>query len=81
MKLKNWQRSSSRRKVATLTMSRALGVIVSSPMRDRWPVTEPGKRARDRLAELSERFVHRLLAHQRSIVPVRRIFFCSSSTP
>ena len=42
-----------------------------------WPQRE--QRFRDGLAERVERFVHDVL--QRSIVPIRRIFFCSSSTP
>ena len=37
----NWQRSSSRRKVATLTMSRVVAVMVSSPCATQWPTTEP----------------------------------------
>src|SRR5262245_35437908 len=41
MKLMNWQRSSSRRKVITLTMSRALAVSVSSPCAIQWPAIEP----------------------------------------
>src|SRR5262249_61476841 len=42
MMLQNWQRSSSRRKVATFTMSPAFAVIVSSPCATRWSLTEPG---------------------------------------
>src|SRR5262249_13562784 len=42
MMLQNWQRSSSRRKVATFTMSPAIALIVNSPCATRWPVTEPG---------------------------------------
>src|ERR1041385_703842 len=41
MKLTNWQRSSSRRKVTTRTMSRALAVIVNSPCCTQWPAIEP----------------------------------------
>src|SRR5258707_5610325 len=40
--LQNWQRSSSRRKVATFTMSSAFALIVNSPCATRWLVTEPG---------------------------------------
>src|SRR5260221_13277430 len=40
--LQNWQRSSSRRKVATFTMSSAFALIVNSPCATRWVVTEPG---------------------------------------
>src|SRR5262252_5806451 len=42
MMLQNWQRSSSRRKLATFTRSPALALIVNSPCATRWPVTEPG---------------------------------------
>ena len=45
---------------------------------DRMPGHGAGQRRRERLAESVEGFAH---ARQRSIVPVRRIFFCSSSTP
>ena len=54
--------------------------MVSSPWATQWPTTEPGKRARDGLSQPFQRLVHRQPA-QRSIVPVRRIFFCNSSTP
>src|SRR5262245_61572331 len=37
----NWQFGSSRRNVATLTMSAALAVTVSSPCATAWPVTAP----------------------------------------
>src|SRR5262249_9504391 len=39
----NWHRSSSRRKAATFTMSRASAAIVSSPFATSYPVTEPGR--------------------------------------
>src|SRR5262249_16518190 len=42
MMLRNWQRSSSRRKVATFTMSPAFALIVNSPCATRWSLTEPG---------------------------------------
>ena len=62
----------------TLTISDAFAVTVSSPIGDAVPGHGAGQRRRDRLAEVLEGFAH---APQRSIVPVRRIFFCSSSTP
>ncbi len=43
---------------------------------DGMPGDRAGQRAHDRFAQCVE-----CLAHQRSIVPVRRIFFCSSITP
>ena len=43
---------------------------------DRMAGDGAGQRGNDRFAQCVE-----CLAHYRSIVPVRRIFFCSSSTP
>ena len=63
-------------------MSRARRGDRQLAMRDRnGSVTEPGSAPAIDLAEFVERFVHDRDIRQRSIVPVRRIFFCSSSTP
>src|SRR5262249_12778639 len=45
MKQTNAQRGSSRRNVATATMSAALTPSVSSPLVTAWPVTAPGRPA------------------------------------
>src|SRR5262249_16588907 len=39
----NWQRSSSRRKVVTATISSAVAVTVSSPWPTQYPAIEPGR--------------------------------------
>src|SRR5262245_28703950 len=41
----NWQRGSSRRNVATFTISAALAEIASSPTATRWPLTASGSAA------------------------------------
>ena len=65
---------------ATSTMSARVAVMVSSPNATRTAGTAPAERAATMArAELVER--RRPSPPHRSIVPVRRIFFCSSSTP
>ena len=63
----------------TATMSARLRRDRQFMMRDRIARDRQGKRLSDRFAERVERLIH--VSRQRSIVEVRRIFFCSSSTP
>ena len=66
----------------TLTISLRRRGHVQFAARDLVTGDRARQRARDDLAESVEALVHDSVSRpQRSIVPVRRIFFCSSSTP
>ena len=80
MMLKNWQRVVAQERHDLDTMSRRLRRDRQLAVGNEWPVTaRPARSAmvcpsRSRVSSMPN-------SAQRSIVPVRRIFFCSSSTP
>ena len=81
----NCPAGSSRRNFSTSTIRSASTVRVSSPKAKVEVEHRAGYRGGDFLADRLQQVVHSVvfLARrlQRSIVPVRRIFFCSIRTP